>query len=87
MTNQDVQRVSVGFDESESFAENCESFLAILEEVDTEMATILRNNWDALVAIVREGERDSKARGEFNAKVASALDALVAKPAEPNGGA
>lgn len=87
MTNQDVQPTSLRFDEAESFADNCEAFLARLEEVDAEMATILRGNWDALVAIVREGERDSKARGELNATVASALDALVAKPAEPKGGA
>lgn len=87
MTNQDVQPSSLRFDEAESFAENCESLLVRLEEVDAEMAAILRGNWDALVAIVREGERESKARGEFNAKVALALDALVAKPAKPKGGA
>lgn len=87
MTNQYVQLTRLRFDEAESFADNCEAFLAHLEKVDAEMATILRGNWDALVAIVREGERDSKARGELNAKIASALDALVAKPAEPKGGA
>lgn len=85
MTDQDAQRTSLRFDEAESFADNCSALLAHLEKVDAEMATILRGNWDALVAIVREGERDSKARGEFNAKVASALDALVVKPAEPKG--
>ena len=41
------------------------------------MTKILRDNWDALVAIVREGDRDQQARREFNAKIASALDALV----------
>jgi len=87
MTNQNVQPASLRFDEAKSFAENCESFLVRLEEVDAEMAAILRGNWDALVAIVREGERESKARGEFNAKVALALDALVAIPAKPKGGA
>ena len=46
------------------------------------MAAVLRDNWDALVAIVREGERDSKVRREFNSAVASALDSLV-KRAEP----
>ncbi len=86
MTNQDEQPTNLRFDEAESFSGNCEAFLAQLEEVDAEMATILRGNWDALVTIVREGERDSKARTEFNAKVASTLDALVAKQAEPNGG-
>lgn len=87
MTNQDVQPTSLRFDGAVSFADNCEAFLARLEEVDAEMATILRGNWDAMVAIVREGERDSKARGELNSKIASALDALIAKPAEPKGGA
>lgn len=87
MTNQDVQPASLRFDEAEGFAENCKLFLVHVEEVDVEMATILQDNWDALVVIVREGDRDSKARGELNAKVASALDALVAKPNEPKGGA
>ena len=65
------------FDESKSFAENCEAFLEALESEAPEMAAILRDNWDALVAVVREGERDLSVRGRFNAKVASALDALV----------
>ena len=63
------------FDESKRFAENCEAFLETLKTDDPEMAAILRDNWDALVAVVREEERDSKACGEFNARVASALDA------------
>ena len=70
-----------------NFKDNCAALLESLEEVDTDMATILRDNWDALVAIVLEGERDSKVRGEFNAKVAAALDAFLKKLAEPNGGA
>ena len=65
------------FDESKSFAENCEAFLEALRSEAPQMADILRDNWDALVTVVREGERDLKARGEFNAKVVSALDALV----------
>lgn len=87
MTGQDAQDAKLHFDEAESFEENCEAFLAHLKKVDEEMASILSGNWYALVAIVRDGERDSKARGEFNAKVALALDALVAKAAEPKGGA
>ena len=67
------------FDDSKSFAENCEAFLETLDSSDPDMAKILCDNWDALVVIVREGERGSKARGEFNVKVASALDVL-AKP-------
>ncbi|QDU86148.1 hypothetical protein Pla163_32970 [Planctomycetes bacterium Pla163] len=48
-----------------------------LEEVDADMAAILRDNWDALIAIVRDGQRNSKARSEFNTKVAIALDSLL----------
>ena len=75
------------FDEGKNFAQNCEVFLEAIEADDPEMAAILRENWDGLVAVVRAGERDSKTRGEFNAKVASALDAHVAKLADAKGGA
>ena len=85
MTNQDAQPVSLHFDEAKSFSENCEAFLSGLEQNDAAMAAILRDNWDALVAIVRDGQRDSKTRSEFSTKVAAALDAL-AKTAEPKDG-
>lgn len=75
------------FDEGKNFAQNCEAFLEAIEADDPEMAAILRENWDRLVAVVCAGERDSKVRGEFNAKVASALDAHVAKLADAKGGA
>ena len=87
MTETNAQRVVFRFDDNRSFEENCDAFLEAVSTDDPEMATILRGNWDALVVIVHEGQRDSNARGDFNAKVASALDALVAKPAEPKGGA
>ena len=86
MTNQDGHHVKFRFDEAKSFSENCEAFLSSVEKIDAGMATILRTNWDALVAVVREGERDSRDRSEFNASVALALDSLV-KPAEPKDGA
>ncbi len=86
MTDQDAQPAGLRFDEAKSISDNCRTFLASLEKVDADMAIILRDNWAALIAVVREGERDSKARGEFNSKVASALDSLL-KPAKPNGGA
>ena len=54
------------FEEGKSFAENCEAFLETLKSDDPEMAAILADNWGALVTIIREEERDSKARGEFN---------------------
>lgn len=60
-------------------------FLSNLESIDTEMATILRDNWDELIAIVQQGERNAKARGEFNTQVAIALDSLV-KLDEPKDG-
>lgn len=87
MTNEDAQPEILRFDEAKNFSENCEAFLSSLDKIDVGMAAILRDNWDALVAIVLEGERDSKVRGEFNAKVAAALDAFLKKLAEPNGGA
>ena len=65
------------FNESKSFAENCKVFLEMLKSEDAEMTAILEDNWDALVAIVREGKRDSKVRGGFNSSVVSALDALA----------
>ena len=74
------------FEQSKSFAENCETLLEVLKSEDAEMTAILRDNWDALVAVVREGKRDYKVRGEFNAKIASALDALV-KHGVPKDGA
>ena len=85
MTNQEAQGSNLRFDEARGFSENSRAFLARLKNVDADMALILRDNWDALVAVVREGERGSKAREEFNSKVASALDSLL-KPAEAKDG-
>lgn len=70
------------FDEGKRFAKNCEAFLEAIKVDNPEMAAILSDNWDTLLAVVREGGRDSKARGVFNSAVASALDSLV-KPAGP----
>jgi hypothetical protein len=86
MTNQDAKPVSLHFDEAKNFSENCEAFLSGLETKDPAMAAILRDNWDVLVAIVRDGQRDSKARSEFSTKVAAALDTL-AITAQPKYGA
>ncbi len=65
------------FDDDKSFAENCKAFLEAIKADNPHMAAILQDNWDALVAVVRTGQRDSKVRGEFNSAVASALDSLV----------
>lgn len=75
------------FAEGKNFEQNCEAFLEAIKADDPEMAAILHDNWDVLVAVVRAGERDPKARGEFNAKVASALDVHVAEIAAAKGGA
>jgi len=85
MTNQDAMSEIFHFDERLSFSENCDAFLSALERIDAEMASILRDNWDTLIKVVQEGERDSKARGEFNSAVAQALDALIL-PVQSEGG-
>lgn len=77
MTNQYEQLAKLRFDDSNSFNTNCEEFLTILETVDAEMAGILRDNWDTLLAIVSEGGRNTRTRSEFNTSIATALDALV----------
>ena len=65
------------FNDDKGFSENCDVFFEVINASDPEMAAVLRDNWDALVAAVREGERDPQARREFNSTVASALDSLV----------
>ena len=85
MTNQDPHHVTFRFDDAKSFSENCDAFISSIEKIDAEMAAILRDNWDALVAIVREGERSSRARSHFNAAVASALDSAVRLEAHKGG--
>ncbi len=65
------------FDGIKSFDENCAAFLDELDDVDPEMSAILRSNFDGLVSIVIDGERDTRARSDFNAKIMEALDALV----------
>jgi len=86
MNNQDVPPVNFRFDEAKSFSENCEAFLSSLEGIDADMAAVLRDNWGVLVAVVRDGQRNSRTRSEFNTKIAAALDALV-ETAQPRDGA
>ncbi|MCT8999938.1 hypothetical protein [Chelativorans intermedius] len=69
------------FDDQKSFDENFESYLKALESVDKDMAVVLRANARLLAPILRDGDRDTKARQEFNERVATALDDLLeAKP-------
>ncbi len=58
--------------------------MAEMNTLDPQLATILAANKDKLAAIVTQGDRDTRARGDFNSAIATALDALVA--AEDNGG-
>lgn len=71
------------FDERKRFPDNCIEYLESVKNIDPEMAEILKANWDKLLAVVREGERDTKARTTFNEAIAAALDdMLTQKPDE-----
>jgi hypothetical protein len=49
------------------------------------MASILEQNWDKLLAVVIEGERDTKVRIAFNEAIVTVLDGLIAPKAEEEG--
>lgn len=65
------------FDEAKSFDENFKAFLDHLTAAEPDMAQILRDHAGLLESIVRDGERDAKRRGEFNASILAALDAAL----------
>ena len=46
-------------------------------DLDADMAGIIRANKDKLAAIVRQGQRNTQARADFNAGVRAALDGLL----------
>lgn len=73
------------FDGSKRFPENCTEFLESVKDIDPEMAEILKANWDKLIAVVREGERDTKARTTFNEAIAASLDDLLTQETEQEG--
>lgn len=73
------------FSDSERFANNCTAFLESVEEFDPEMAALLEASWDKLLAVVRDGERDSKTRTTFNEAIAAALDDLLTQDADAEG--
>ena len=73
------------FDEGKRFTDNCADFLESVKDIDPEMASILEQNWDKLLTVVMEGERDTKARTTFNEAIAKALDGLLAPKAEEEG--
>jgi len=65
------------FADNKRFEENCAAFLESVENIDPEMTALLVANWEKLLAVVRGGERDSKARIAFNELIAAALDDLL----------
>jgi hypothetical protein len=65
------------FDEAQTFEANLEAFLGEMDRVDPEMAAILRANVDMLAPIMKAGQVDRQARGEFNSAVVKALEALA----------
>jgi hypothetical protein len=65
------------FQQSKSFEENSQAFLDELETQDSELANILRQNWDQMLAIVTDGQSSSSDRTEFNRAIGTALDALL----------
>lgn len=73
------------FDGNKRFPENCAEFLESVKDIDPEMAEILKANWGKLLAVVREGERDIKARTTFNEAIAAALDDLLTQKTDEEG--
>jgi hypothetical protein len=73
------------FGETATFATNWEAFLKEMEGVDAEMGAILRANKGKLAAICAEGNRDPQARGDFNAAIVAALDALLLSKVQQGG--
>ncbi|WP_139784788.1 hypothetical protein [Roseovarius sp. A-2] len=69
-------------DDCKRFPENCKAFLDNVKSSDPEMAAILEANWSKLLAVVCDGERDTKARTTFNEAIAAALDDRLVKDAE-----
>ena len=72
-------------DGGKRFTENCADFLESVKDIDPEMAEILKANWEVLQSVVREGERDTKARLTFNEAVAASLDNLLADRSNAGG--
>jgi len=72
-------------DGGKRFPENCAHFLENVRDIDPEMAAILEANWEKLLSVVREGERDTKARTTFNEAIAVALDELLAHGSDSEG--
>lgn len=70
------------FDDSKRFSGNCTAFVESVKDIDPEMAAILEANWAKLLAVVCDGERDTKARTTFNEAIAAALDEILTQHVE-----
>tara|TARA_R110000787_G_C13115466_1_gene414167 strand:- start:39 stop:278 length:240 start_codon:yes stop_codon:yes gene_type:complete len=64
-------------DGDKRYTENYADFVESAKDIDPEMAEILKTNWNKLLSVVHEGERDTKARTTFNETIAAALDDLL----------
>lgn len=74
------------FDRAKSFEENLTDFLESTKDIDAEMAKVLIAHGDKLISVVREGERDTKARITFNESIAAALDGLLTQTVDEERG-
>ncbi|WP_180966752.1 hypothetical protein [Cohaesibacter celericrescens] len=56
-----------------------------MKDIDPEMAAILEANWDKLLAVVSDGERDTRSRTAFNEAIVAAIDDLLVPDTEAEG--
>jgi hypothetical protein len=73
------------FDSLKRFPDNSAAFLESVKDIDPAMASILENNWDKLLDVVIKGERNTRARADFNEAIVIALDGLLSARAEEEG--
>lgn len=77
--------VDFSFDSKKRFEENLTDFLETTKSIDAEMAEVLTDHCNKLMSVVREGERDTKARTSFNEAIVATLDSLLAKDIDAEG--
>lgn len=73
------------FDSAKNYEENRTDFLESTKDIDAEMAKVLIAHSDKLISVVREGERDTKARIDFNEDIAATLDDLLTQEVDEEG--
>lgn len=69
-------------DDSKRFRDNCSDFLESAKDIDPQMAGILEANWEKLLLVVCDGDRDTKARAILNNAIAVALDESLMQQTE-----